>query len=93
MLAVDNNLTKTNMNMSKAQFYGGDGTGRDTYIYMNNGGFCPEKQPCKVEEIGRYPLISKHRHIHPWFQYHDGFSFSYNLGISNFNGRISEKSN
>ena len=46
-------LTKAHMNASKTQFYGGDGTGRDTYIYMNNGGFCPEKQPCKIEEIGK----------------------------------------
>ena len=36
-------LTKTHMNLSKSQFYGGDGTGRDTYIYNFNGGFCPEK--------------------------------------------------
>lgn len=41
------------MNLSKTQYYGGDGTGRDTYIYMANGGFCPEKQPCRMEEIGK----------------------------------------
>ena len=46
-------LTKTQMHLSKAQFYGGDGTGRDTYIYNTNGGFCPEKQPVKVEELGK----------------------------------------
>lgn len=47
-------LTKTFMNLSKSQFYGGDGTGRDTYIYNINGGFAPEHKPCKVEEIGKY---------------------------------------
>lgn len=44
------------MNLSKTQFYGGDGTGRDTYIQNINGGFCPEKMPTKVEEIGKYSL-------------------------------------
>lgn len=29
------------MGLSKTQFYGGNGTGRDAYIYGNNGGFCP----------------------------------------------------
>ena len=47
-------LTKTHMNLSKSQFYGGDGTGRDTYIYMANGGFCPEKKPTKIDEISKY---------------------------------------
>lgn len=42
------------MNLSKAQFYGGDGTGRDTYIYMSNGGFCPEKMPTKIDGISMY---------------------------------------
>ena len=46
-------LTKTCMNLSKMQYYGGDGSGRDGYIYRSNGGFCPEKQNCRVEEIGR----------------------------------------
>lgn len=52
-------LTKTHMNLSKSQFYGGDGTGRDTYIYNFNGGFCPEKQPVKVEELGNNILKNK----------------------------------
>ena len=46
-------LTRTHMNLSKNQFYGGDGTGRDTYIYNNNGGFCPEKPSLKVEQLGK----------------------------------------
>ena len=45
-------MTKTFMNLSKTQYYGGDGSGRDTYIYMSNGGFCPEKMPCRMEELG-----------------------------------------
>ena len=31
-------MTKTFMNLSKTQYYGGDGSGRDTYIIDNNGG-------------------------------------------------------
>lgn len=42
------------MNLSKSQFYGGDGTGRDTYIYMSNGGFCPEKMPTKIDGVSTY---------------------------------------
>ena len=40
------------MNQSKTQFYGNDGTGRDQYIQSNNGGFCPAKGPCQIEELG-----------------------------------------
>ena len=46
-------LTKSHMNLSKSQFYGGDGTGRDTYIYNINGGFCPEKKPTKIDGVGK----------------------------------------
>jgi hypothetical protein len=45
-------LSKTQMNGSKTLFYGGNGTGRDTYIYNNNGGFCPFKEPTKIESLG-----------------------------------------
>ena len=41
------------MNLSKNQFYGGDGTGRDTYIYMDNGGFCPEKKPTRIDGVSK----------------------------------------
>ena len=37
-------LSKTFINLSKTQYYGGDGSGRDMYIYNSNGGFCPQKQ-------------------------------------------------
>ena len=50
-------LTRTHMNLSKNQFYGGDGTGRDTYIYNNNGGFCPEKAATRIEEIGKSSIL------------------------------------
>jgi hypothetical protein len=38
---------------AKSQFYYPDGTGRDPYVFLNNGGFCPEKQPHKIEELGK----------------------------------------
>ena len=38
---------------NKSIFYHADGTGRDTYIYNPNGGFYPEKSPCKIEEISK----------------------------------------
>ena len=47
-------LNKSQMNLGKSQYYGCDGTGRDTYIYNINGGFCPEKQAVKVEDLGKY---------------------------------------
>ena len=34
-------LTKTQMFQSRTQFYCSDGTGRDSYINLNNGGFVP----------------------------------------------------
>jgi hypothetical protein len=39
---------------SKTQFYGIDGTGRDTYISLHNGGFCPPTEPTKIEELGKH---------------------------------------
>ena len=38
---------------SKTQFYGVDGTGRDLYISLHNGGFCPPTEPTKIEELGK----------------------------------------
>jgi len=43
---------------AKAQFYYPDGTGRDPYVFLNNGGFYPEKQPHKIEEIGKQTRLS-----------------------------------
>jgi hypothetical protein len=51
---------------SKKQFYGAEGTGRDSYIYRDNGGFCPMRGPAMVEGIGTYKwfldLIEQHFH-------------------------------
>jgi len=46
-------LTKSHMNPGKTQYYGVDGTGRDTYIFNINGGFAPEKHPTTIEGIGK----------------------------------------
>ena len=51
-----NPLNKSQMNLGKSQYYGCDGTGRDTYIFNINGGFCPEKQAVKVKELGKYSI-------------------------------------
>jgi hypothetical protein len=53
------NQTQTSTHY-KTQFYGGDGTGRDQYIFGDNGGFCPPNKPCKIEELGKgYILTAK----------------------------------
>ena len=48
-------MTKTQMwaANNKHQFYTTDGTGRDTYISLHNGGFCPPHEPIKIEELGK----------------------------------------
>ena len=46
--------TKTFMSGTRTQFYHGNGTGRDTYIYNTNGGFCPPVEATKIEELGKY---------------------------------------
>ncbi len=47
-------LTRHITNPARTTNYGGDGTGRDTYIYMSNGGFVPQKMATQVEEIGKF---------------------------------------
>jgi hypothetical protein len=37
----------------KTQYYVNDGFGRDTYIYNDNGGFCPEKLATKIHDVGK----------------------------------------
>lgn len=55
-------LTRHITNPARTTNYGGDGTGRDTYIYMSNGGFVPQKMATQVEEIGKFDRArSKHR--------------------------------
>ncbi len=46
-------LTKSMMGQSKTQFYGTNGTGRDTYIHTTNGGFCPPIEKCQMESLGK----------------------------------------
>ena len=41
---------------SKKQFYAAEGTGRDGYIYRDNGGFCPMRGPAMVEGLGMYKV-------------------------------------
>ena len=41
---------------TKSQFYSANGAGRDSYIYGNNGGFCPQTEACKIEALGKYPF-------------------------------------
>jgi hypothetical protein len=38
---------------TKTQFYSANGYGRDSYIYGNNGGFCPATEPCKIDGISK----------------------------------------
>jgi hypothetical protein len=53
-------MTRSQANYGKTQYYGGNGSGRDTYIYNNNGGFCPFKEPTKIEDLGTF-YFSKQR--------------------------------
>ncbi len=52
MFSTGNALTKSQMVHSRTQFYSGNGTGRDTYISLNNGGFCPTTETTKISELG-----------------------------------------
>lgn len=56
-------MSKTQMwaASSKTQFYNTDGTGRDTYISLHNGGFCPPHEPTKIEELGKFKMILRIR--------------------------------
>ena len=50
---------------TKTQFYSANGAGRDSYIHGNNGGFCPPKEPCKIDELGKsYSPYSLFLHIY-----------------------------
>jgi len=41
----------------KTAIYKIDGSGRDTYIYNNSGGFCKEKEVSKPADFGRELII------------------------------------
>jgi hypothetical protein len=53
MFSTGGVLTKNQMVQNRTQFYGGNGTGRDTYIFLNNGGFCPATEATKIEDLGK----------------------------------------
>jgi hypothetical protein len=44
---------KTFIANAKSQFYTSDGTGRDGYIFQDNGGFVPMRQVSKYEPVGK----------------------------------------
>ena len=51
--------TQTHLfNASKKQFYGAEGTGRDTYISRDNGGFYPMTSAKQVEELGKHTFYN-----------------------------------
>lgn len=54
---------------TKTQFYSANGAGRDSYIYGNNGGFCPPKEPCKIEALGTFAFL-KQRPAEPMAHIH-----------------------
>ena len=53
-MAYTGELRRTQMNPAKSQYYGCDGTGRDSYIYNTNGGFAPEKMATKIDPVSKY---------------------------------------
>lgn len=44
---------------TKTQFYSANGAGRDSYIYGNNGGFAPSREPCKIEALGTFAFLKQ----------------------------------
>ena len=52
-------LTGSPIKTVKTQFYSPNGAGRDSYIYAHNGGFCPEKKPCKIEDLGTFQFLKQ----------------------------------
>ena len=41
----------------KATSYNPDNTGRDLYIYNNNGGFMPASSTCKIDPVSKFAMI------------------------------------
>lgn len=52
-----------NVMNSKTQFYSANGAGRDSYIHLDNGGFAPSREPCRIEALGTF-YYSKQRPSH-----------------------------
>lgn len=38
---------------TKTRFVGNDGSGRDSYIFQDNGGFYPASTACTIEDQGK----------------------------------------
>ena len=51
-------MSKAGGSPTKTQFYSANGAGRDSYIWGNNGGFCPPTEPCKMEALGKFKKFS-----------------------------------
>ncbi len=49
-------MSVVNASPTKTQFYTANGYGRDSYIYGNNGGFVPQHEACKIENVSKCPL-------------------------------------
>ena len=45
---------------SRTIWYAANGTGRDSYIAVNNGGFFVASEPVKAAELGKFELDSRH---------------------------------
>ena len=41
----------------KATTYNLDNTGRDLYIYNNNGGFMPSSSTCKIDPVCKFKML------------------------------------
>ena len=47
-------LTKSTMGMARPSHYAVDGTGRDSYINLNNGGLFKMHEPSSCMDIGTF---------------------------------------
>lgn len=56
-MAYTGELRKSQMPNGKLTSYSPDGVGRDTYIHNINGGFMPEKMPCKIDKVSKCPNL------------------------------------
>ena len=52
-------MSVVNASPTKTQFYTANGYGRDSYIYANNGGFCPPHSACKIEGVSKSPTTPR----------------------------------
>ena len=52
----DKGLTRTQFAVDRGIIYRADGTGRDSYVFNSNGGFCFEHKPFRHEKTAMHPL-------------------------------------